>query len=100
MAAKHPADYADRDLITENSPLTRADRPRLALKKVAKRALSPKPILALVHAAIDLLERVRPNSRVLRRAYWSICGLYIYRGVRRGLDMTPVARPGAGASQP
>jgi GT2 family glycosyltransferase len=100
MAAKHPADYADRDLITENSPLTRTDRPSVALKKVAKRALSPQPILALLHAAIDILERVRPNSPMLRRAYWSICGLYIYRGVRRGLEITPVPRADGGVTPP
>jgi GT2 family glycosyltransferase len=100
MAAKHPADYADRALITENSPVTRGDPPSLALKKLAKRALSPKPILALVHTAIDIVERVRPDSPMLRRAYWSICGLYIYRGVRRGLEITPVQRADGGVTQP
>jgi GT2 family glycosyltransferase len=92
MAAKHPAEYGRRPLITENSPLARDDPPRVALKKIAKRVLSVRPILAAVHAALDLLERVRPNSSLLRRGYWGMCGLYIYRGVRRGLDTTPVPR--------
>ena len=100
LAAKHPSKYAARPLITENSPVSRRDSPRLIAKKTAKRALSPKPVLALGHAAIDLLERVRPNSRVLRRAYWSICGLYIYRGVRRGLEVTPVPSADRGVTPP
>jgi GT2 family glycosyltransferase len=90
MAAKHPDEYADRALITENSPLARSDPPRIALKKVAKRALSVRPVMAILHAAIDLLERIRPTSPLLGRAYWGICGLYIYRGVRLGLETTPV----------
>jgi GT2 family glycosyltransferase len=87
LAAKHPEEYADRSLMTENGPITRADPPRVAAKKAAKWLLSTPPSLALVHRTIDFLERRFPQSRALRRAYWATCGIYIYRGVRRGREL-------------
>jgi GT2 family glycosyltransferase len=86
LAGKHPEEYAERPLISENSPISRSDAPRVAAKKWLKSILSTRRALAVEHAAIALLERVHAPARVLRRLYWGICGLYIFRGVRAGLE--------------
>jgi hypothetical protein len=95
LAAKHPAEYADRPLIAENAPASRQDPPSILIKKILKRVLSTRPALATAHAVIGIWERWRPHSAALQRAYWAICGLYIYRGVREGLR-----RLRLGASEP
>ena len=87
LASKRPDEYAARPLIYENAPVTRADGPRLAAKKLLKWVLSRGPVLRLAHVAVGVVERVRPETRLLRRAYWGICGLHIYRGVQRGLKL-------------
>lgn len=81
LAAKHPAEFADVPLVTENGRVRSDDPLRLKVKKLAKRAASTGVALAGIHAAIDLLERVQPNRPFLRRAYWATTGLYIYRGI-------------------
>jgi GT2 family glycosyltransferase len=81
LARKHPDEFGARPLIAENGPIRRGDgAPRIA-KKIVKRALSTRLALATLHAVIDVLERAAPLSRMLRRAYWSVTGLYIYRGI-------------------
>ena len=47
LAAKHPDEYADRPLITANSPISRRDPPTVAVKKSLKAVLSRRPMLAL-----------------------------------------------------
>jgi GT2 family glycosyltransferase len=84
LAARHPEAFARRPLILENGPITRSDPRRTAVKKVLKRAMATPPALAGVHVGVKFLERVAPDSRLLRRAYWSVCGLYIFQGVRDG----------------
>ncbi len=84
LAAKHPATHANRPLIAENSPLSRRDRPLVFLKKLAKQALASRPAAYPVGAAIMLLEAAAPDSRALRKAYWSLLGIAIFRGVREG----------------
>ena len=86
LASKHGGDVARRNLITENTPISSSDSPRIVLKKALKKLLSARPLLAAEHRAIWLLERMRPRSRLLRRAYWGMFGLYIFRGIRKGLE--------------
>ena len=90
MASKHPAEYASRPLIVENAPISRHDPLGMIVKKAAKRVLSSPAMLTLDHAAIGLLERAGAGDRLLRRLYWAMCGLYIYRGVREGLVASPL----------
>ncbi len=85
LASKHPAEW-QRPMIAENMPLSRADPPGWLLKKLAKKALSNDLALGLIMRSTRVLERVRPATRLLPRLYWAICGLYIFRGVRRGLE--------------
>lgn len=91
LAAKHPDKFAGRPLIAENVPARRGDPPRVIAKKAVKRFVALDPVVEIVHGVIGLLERTRPRSRALHRAYWAACGIYIYRGVRDGLELIPAA---------
>ena len=85
MAKKYPAEFGSRPLITENAPVTRQDGVRLILKKFFKSVVATTPSRAVVRASIWLLDRVAPNSQLLRTAYWKWCGIWIHVGVREGL---------------
>lgn len=85
LAVKHPELAADRPLIRENAPIGRGDGPRLALKKIAKQILAARPSLAVLLGATAAIERAWPRSPLLPRLYWTVYGLYIFRGVREGL---------------
>jgi GT2 family glycosyltransferase len=84
LAKLHPQEFASRSLIVENGPLVRSDASRTVLKKLIKRGLSRPRSLAVVHACVRLVERRAPTSALLQRMYWSVCGLYIFLGVRDG----------------
>jgi GT2 family glycosyltransferase len=88
LAAKHPATHACRPLIVDNGPMSRSDGLRTMLKKGAKAFLAMPASLRVAHSFITLLERCVPNERLLRRLYWTVCGIYIFRGVRKGLSET------------
>jgi glycosyltransferase involved in cell wall biosynthesis len=85
LAWRHPGRFSRQPLITENAPIRRGERPALAAKKLTKLLLSRRPALTLAYAAVGVLERVQPNGRLLRRVYWSVCGLYIFLGVREAV---------------
>jgi GT2 family glycosyltransferase len=82
LASKHPEEFGQTPLMTENGRVRRADPAPVKAKKVVKRVLSSRAPLAGLHASIDLAARVRPDSPLLQRAYRAATGLYIYRGVR------------------
>lgn len=88
LASRRPEEYAGQPLMTENAPISRNDVPRVAAKKLIKKALSTRPMLAVANAVIGLMERVSPEAPMLRRAYWSMCGVYIFKGVREGLQVS------------
>ena len=72
-----------------NGPLHRNDRPRLILRKVVRRALSMRPMLALAERLVSLVERVRPRGGwPLEALYRVVGGLYVFRGVREGYRLT------------
>jgi GT2 family glycosyltransferase len=99
LAAKHPDTHAGRPLITENLPIRASDPPRVVQKKLAKRALSLPPFEAALFRLAALMERLAPNSRALRRLYWSLFGVAIFKGVREGVrDLGPQSRSDLGIS--
>jgi GT2 family glycosyltransferase len=101
LAAKHPDDFAGRALIVENRPSDDADPIRLRAKKLAKRILALRPVLGLARGAIRVLERLAPRSRLLRRAYWAMFGVHIYRGVDQGLrELSPQSARQVLAAEP
>jgi glycosyltransferase involved in cell wall biosynthesis len=75
-------DQAARPLFARNSPLSRHDRPAVAARKLAKAALSRRPLLAGLHRVVGILESRPVSERLLRRAYRVVVGLHIFRGVR------------------
>lgn len=82
LASKHPQEFGQTPLMTENGRLRADDPLRVKVKKIAKRVLSSRVPLKGVHAVVDLAERFRPDGGLLQRAYGVTTGLYIYQGVR------------------
>lgn len=84
MARKYPEDFGTTPLISENTNAFSANT-RAPLKPLMKRVAASKASRAALRAAIMILERIAPRSRLLRGAYWKWCGIWIYIGVREGL---------------
>jgi GT2 family glycosyltransferase len=76
-----------------NGRLRRSDSPRLIARKISRAALSRSVPLRLVHWLVEGVERLRPNGGwPLEFLYHALGGLYVFRGVRRGLGLTARAR--------
>jgi glycosyltransferase involved in cell wall biosynthesis len=72
-----------------NSRLRAGDSPRVIVRKVTRDALSRPVPLALAHRLVQAAERVRPaGGWPLEFLYDALGGLYVFRGVRRGLGLT------------
>lgn len=85
LALKYPQQYAEKSLVLENNLLTLKDPPRFIIKKLIKRVLSTPLALTLLYGVERFLERTTPRSPLLNKLYWTMCGLYIFRGFREGL---------------
>ena len=55
-----------------------------SLRKLLKRILTIRPVLALLTLSVSLLERIAPNSRAIDRFYRLLLGAHIFRGYRKG----------------
>lgn len=87
LAGKHPGQVGTRPVVTENAPGAWPKQPRAALKRLMKSLLATRPGTGLALAAISVLERVMPRSRLLGRLYWAMTGVYIYAGMREGFAL-------------
>lgn len=85
LASKYP-EWMNNPMVVENSPVRSGEPLRARLKKACKRTLSTRPALEVLHGLISVAEQARLSDRILHRFYWSMCGLYIYVGVRQGLN--------------
>ncbi len=95
LAAKHPRTHAGRPLITENLPIGLRDPARVMFKKVLKRVLGSPPFEDAHFLLAALVERLAPDSRALRRLYWSLFGVAIFKGVQEGVrELDPRTRAG------
>ena len=56
-----------------------------SLRKAVKSALSRRPALPLLFGVTSVLERFRPDSPSLDRAYRLLMGIHLLRGYRQGL---------------
>jgi GT2 family glycosyltransferase len=82
---KHPGWPDNRERARINGPTRwREDPPALTARKVIKRLLSSRPLLAVSLAAVGALQRVS-DGRLLAAAYRTVMGLHIFRGYRKGL---------------
>ena len=86
LAERHPHLADEHPMLLANAPPRHGEPAARRAKKHLKSALSTDAGLALARGVTVALERISPGSRLLHRAYWSTCGLYIFRGVREGYD--------------
>ena len=76
-------------MLTLNGPVRRGDSAREVVRKLSRALLSRGVPLALAHRLVRLVERARPNGGwPLEFLYRAVGGLYVFRGVRRGLRLT------------
>jgi GT2 family glycosyltransferase len=76
-------------MLATNGPLRRGDPPRLMLRKLSRAVLSRRVPLALARRVVRLVEMARPDGGwPLEVLYRAVGGLYVFRGVRRGLRLT------------
>jgi glycosyltransferase involved in cell wall biosynthesis len=81
-----PEPFKRNPMITANSPITGADGFRVRMLKRARGLRATRAGARALRALITLMERLVPNSRLLRKLYWSLGGVYVFRGVRMGLE--------------
>jgi GT2 family glycosyltransferase len=76
-------------MLALNGPVERGDSPRVVLRKVSRSLLSRSLPLTLAHRLVRLVERIRPNGGwPLEALYRAVGGLHVFRGTRRGLQLT------------
>jgi GT2 family glycosyltransferase len=92
LAALHPAEHGSTRLLLENAPITPYDPPRLMIKKTLKQVFARFGGVRFLGAVISELERRAPQSRALPKLYSSTIGIFIFRGIREGLQQMPSAR--------
>lgn len=88
LARKHP-DFPPPASLELNGPLRRTDPPRLVARKIARSAMTRPVALKAAHWLVRRIESVRPRGGwPLEHLYRAITGLYVFRGTRRGLQLT------------
>jgi GT2 family glycosyltransferase len=60
-------------------------------RKVVKRTIATRPVVALLFGVASLLERTAPNGRSLNRVYRLLLGAHILRGYREGLKRSAIS---------
>jgi hypothetical protein len=90
--AKKNRDAPRPAMLSMNGPVQRGDSPRLIIRKVTRFSLSQSLSLALAYRVVDLGQKLMPQGApMLDWLYNALGGLYVFRGVRRGLQMTSEA---------
>jgi GT2 family glycosyltransferase len=88
FARKNP-DAPTPSMLTMNGPVRREDSARAVVRKLSRALLSRGFPLALAHRVVRVVELARPNGGwPLDYLYRAVGGLYVFRGVRRGLQLT------------
>jgi GT2 family glycosyltransferase len=98
FASKHP-EAPPADLVNLNGPTRRGDPPKVILRKVLRGTLSRGLALHLAHRVVRWVEPLRPNGGwPLEQLYNALTGLHVFRGTRRGLEMTRRHAPASATS--
>lgn len=92
LAAIHPQEHAGTRLLLENAPVTQYDAPKLRIRKRLKQLLSHVRGERLLGVVIRGLERIAPQTHLLPKLYSATIGIFIFRGIREGLERLPEAR--------
>jgi GT2 family glycosyltransferase len=83
------ADAPDVPMIARNGPIRRGDSARVVVRKVSRDLMSRRLPLALAQRLVKVVEWVRPRGGwPLEYIYRAVGGLYVFRGIRRGLALT------------
>ena len=85
FCAKYPAIHGGAAIARVNGYVSFSDGPALIIKKIAKKMLATRPIVALIEKTILLAERFGMPDSALWNLYRVLIGLYIFRGWREGL---------------
>jgi GT2 family glycosyltransferase len=93
LAREFPDHLLGSDFYRENWPLTRGDPKRVAVKKRLKGLFSRPRALAGVTKLVHWAEATPLPERYLRRLYWAIVGLHLFRGVHDALSAVEAQRP-------
>jgi GT2 family glycosyltransferase len=85
---KNP-DAPRAEMLALNGRVAHGDSLPAMARKLSRSALSTAPALALAHALVRLVERMRPDGGwPLEFLYRAVGGLHVFRGVRRGSRLT------------
>jgi GT2 family glycosyltransferase len=88
FARKNP-DAGNFPMLAVNGPVRREDSARIVVRKLSRAFLSRRGPLMLAHHLVRAVELARPNGGwPLEFLYRALGGLYVFRGVRRGLRLT------------
>ena len=85
LSREFPDRFRDSAFVRENQPVTPGDTCGLVLKKRLKAVLSTPLPLAIIGKLVTVAERKGLPERELRRVYWSVAGLFLFRGFRCAL---------------
>ena len=87
-AVANPEGFASREMISANLPPRPGDSPAQLARKVARSALARPLGERALRLTIAILERLAPDAKALKKAYWVLAGSYIMRGVRQAVAET------------
>lgn len=98
LATKYPELEGKHPMIVENSYRKSGEPLKKSVKKLLKSFFTTAPVSAVILGGTKFLEKYWKESSLLPRLYNVNCGIYIFRGVREGLQK--YGEPGAGISEP
>lgn len=85
LAVKYPVEVGNHSMIVENDRLKSGDSLKITTKKIIKTICANTVALNILLAAVAALEKKWSRSFLLPPLYNSICGFYIFRGIRQGI---------------
>lgn len=86
MATKYPNEEAAHPMIVENCWRKPDDSLKRSAKKTIKSIAASSVVSNIIFTATRVLERTWKNNSMLPRLYNAICGIYIFRGIREGIE--------------
>jgi GT2 family glycosyltransferase len=86
LATKYPHEEAEHPMIVENNFRKPGEPVKRSAKKMVKSVLANPGVSEIVFTAIRLLESKWKTNVLLPRLYNVACGIYIFRGIRQGIE--------------
>lgn len=86
IAHKQPAEEANHPMLVENSFIKKGEPIKISIKKFGKKVLAIPPAFNFLLVLTHSIEQIRKNSFLLPKLYNIVCGIYIFRGIREGIE--------------